>query len=175
MMRVLSRTAHAATAGALCVLLFSGTARAQGTVSITPTVTGGGSALFHYSYTVTNNTSTELAIVSFQSLFGSAVTNTAAPAGFFTSYDSGNGFISFAPDQSGTGSFAPNSTVGAFTFDSPFAATAVPFSAMDIGGTEITGTTLAPAPEPGVLAPLAIGALGLGLLGVRARRRASAS
>lgn len=163
-----------ALAGALCALLSSGAARAQGTVSVTPTVTGGG-ALFHYSYTVTNATAEELAIVSFPTLGNAAVTNTAAPAGFFTSYDSGNGFISFAPDQSGTGMFAAGSTVGAFTFDSPFGAVPTQFSALDVSGNEITGTTLAPAPEPSALATLTAGGLALGLCAVRARRRASVS
>jgi len=163
-----------ALAGALCALLSSGAAHAQGTVSVTPTVTNNGT-LFLYSYSVTNATSNELAIVSFASLVGSDVTNTAAPTGFFTSYDSGNGLISFAPDQSGTGTFAPNSTVSGFTFNSPFAATPVQFSALDTSGNTITGTTLAPAPEPGALVTLTAGAFVLGLCAVRARRRASVS
>ncbi len=175
-----------ALAGAVCALFSPGAVHAQtGTLTVfspAPTVSAG-TSLFNYFYVV-NYTSpdaglTDLAYVEFQAAPNAQLTNLAASPGFFTTYDPGNGFVTFLEDNDPATpqTFAANSPVS-FSFSSPFGPTAVPYDGTD-GVTNYNGTLLAPglaaAPEPGTWATLAAGVFGLGLLGIRARRRASVS
>jgi hypothetical protein len=129
------------------------TASAQ--VMVTPTITfNGSSGLYSYSYSVVNGSSNTLAIVSFGAMPGPlTVQSPMAPFGFITTYDSGNGFISFLEDNNpGTPqTFAPGSTVRPFTFTSTFAPGTTTFQALDIFGNSFTGVTQAP-----VLGPVAV-------------------
>jgi len=143
------RVARLLAAGSvLGSILLSGSAHAQ-QVAVTPTVTANGS-FFNYSYSVFNGAPANLVFVAFQTplLERDAATNLAAPAGFGTHFDSGDGFISFAPDDPNSPNpqqrFAPGSIVAPFTFDSPFAPLAVSFMAFDVNGIQYIGTTLAP-------------------------------
>lgn len=165
-----------AWANVLCALLLPGVARAQ-QVTVTPTVTANGT-LFEYSYSVFNGAPSELADISFETgARGNEITNTTAPAGFFTTYDGGNGFVSFDPDSdSATPSFTPGGTVAPFTFTSLLGPSQVQFSALDVDGNSYVGMTLAPSiaatPEPSAPLIFGAGALGLALLGARRRRLA---
>lgn len=158
-----------------CVLcgLLAGSVHAQ-QVTVTPTVTSNG-ALFDYSYSVFNGAPSEIGVISFQTLDNvQAVTSPAAPPGFLTSFDDGNGFISFGQDTDPdtSQSFAPDSTVAPFTFTSRFAPGQVAFEAFDVDGNRYVGTTLAPAaaPEPNALLVFGTGVLGLSLIAARRRR-----
>ncbi len=124
-------------------------------VLVTPTVTFDGS-VYTYSYSVMNGSPNTLAIVSFGAMPAASFTvqNLTAPMGFLATYDSGNGFVSFLEDNNPATlqTFAPGSTVSAFTLTSTFAPGATTFEALDIFGNTYTGVTVAPIPEPGVLA-----------------------
>ncbi|MEP6821600.1 MAG: hypothetical protein ABI946_04545 [Chthoniobacterales bacterium] len=124
-------------------------------VLVTPTVTFNGS-VYTYSYSVMNGSPNTLAIVSFGAMPAASFTvqNLTAPMGFLATYDSGNGFVSFLEDNNPATlqTFAPGSTVSAFTFTSTLAPGATTFEALDIFGNTYTGVTVAPVPEPGVVA-----------------------
>ncbi len=175
-----------ALAGALCALFSAIPAHAQGTgalfvLSPAPTVSTDGT-LFNYfyvvNYTSPDNGMTDLADVEFQVAPNAQLTNLAASTGFFTAYDSGNGFVTFLEDNNPATPQTFSNTSATFSFSSPLGPTVVPYDGMD-GVTTYNGTLLAPglaaAPEPGTLVSLAAGVLGLGLLAVRARRRAAVS
>ena len=99
---------------------------------------------FLYSYMVTNNTDRELVIISIEVPSDpAAVANLTAPAGFAASFDSGLGVVDFVMD---TSTFSGMSTVGSFTLESPLGAGPVNFTALDMDGGELTGTTEGPAP-----------------------------
>jgi hypothetical protein len=134
------------------------TAAAQ--VAVQPTITFNTSTgMFTYSYSVVNNTSNTLAIISFGTSPAGPTTvqNLTSPMGFGASYDTGNGFVSFFEDTNpGTPqTFAPGSTVSPFVFTSPFAPGPRTFQALDVNGNTFTGTTQAPIPEPSVVSLLA--------------------
>ncbi len=170
-------------AGALCALFSPGLARAQ--VTITSTVTSAG-PLFTYNYGVTNNALpdpngfNDLAIVTFAATPGvGSVLNPTAPTGFLISFDSGNGLISFLEDNNAGGpTFAPQTTISGFSFQSLFGPGRTTFDVFDASGNEFTGpvtSAIGPAvvPEPGTWLALGMGAAGIGILAVR-RKRASA-
>ena len=99
---------------------------------------------FLYSYMVTNNTDMELVIITIEVPSDpTAVMNLSAPTGFSASFDSGLGVVDFVMD---TSMFSGMSTVGSFTFESPFGAGSANFTALDMDGVELTGTTEAPVP-----------------------------
>ncbi len=175
-----------APAGALCALLFSQVAHAQATGTLTvfspaPTVSASGS-LFNYFYVV-NYTSpdaglTDLAYVEFQAAPDAQLSNLGASPGFFTSYDPGNGFVTFLEDNDPATPQTFSDGPVSFSFSSPFGPSTVPYDGTD-GVSSYSGTLLAPAiapaPEPSAPVSLAAGIFGLGLLAVRARRRAAVS
>lgn len=140
-------------AAVFCVLLLPAAARAQ--VTVDPTVTSV-APLFHYDYSVTNNESEDLAIVS---LFGialdpGAIQNLTAPTGFLANFDTGLGIVDFLGDAD---VFATGATVSGFSFDSPYGPQTMDFSALSVLGTSYSGSTQGPAgnvsvvPEPGSL------------------------
>lgn len=140
----------------LCV---PATASAQ--LLVTPMVTFNmGTGVYTYSYSVFNGGANALAIVSFGGMPSGAFTvqNLTAPMGFLSTYDSGNGFVSFLEDNNPATlqTFAPGTTVSPFTFTSTFAPGNTTFQALDIFGNTFSGTTQAPIPEPGTLALLAL-------------------
>jgi hypothetical protein len=145
-------------------------------VAVQPTITfNTTTGLFTYSYSVANNTSNTLAIISFGTSPAGPTTvqNLTSPMGFSASYDTGNGFVSFFEDSSsGTPqTFAPGSTTSAFVFTSAFAPGTTTFQALDITGNTFTGVTQAPIPEPGVVSLLAL-AVPAGAFLVYRRRKA---
>lgn len=173
-----------ALAGACCALFSPGAVHAQtaGTLTVVspaPTVSAG-QPLFNYFYVV-NYTSpdaglTDLAFVEFQAAPNAQLTNLAASPGFFTAYDPSNGFVTFLEDNDPATPQTFSSGPASFSFSSPLGPTTVPYDGTD-GVSNFNGTLLAPglaaAPEPSAFVSLAAGVLGLGLLAVRARRRAS--
>lgn len=142
-------------AAALALWLLPGAARGQ--VLITPEVTRDGS-LYHYHYTVTNHTLSDLSLITIQTVAGADVAlNPVAPDGFQLIYDSGNGLLSFAPadpDNGGT-MFEAGQACSGFHFRSPLRPGWARFSALDVNGQKaFSGATMAPVPEPGSLAML---------------------
>ena len=141
------------TCAALAALALPTVGNAQ--IGIKTTVTSVGS-LFHYDYTLTNNTANEIAIFTLEGLPASsnAVLNLTAPTGFQASFDSGLGLLSFIGD---TKFFSPGTTSPDFVFDSPFQPRTSTFTALDVTGTEIKGSATAPSavPEPGAVSLLA--------------------
>lgn len=170
-----------ALAGAFGILLSAGSARAQLQVVVAPTVTQTG-ALFNYSYSITNFTSVDLAIVNISGLppESDTATSLTAPTGFQTTFDSGNGIMSFSPVAStdpNAPTFGAGTTVSGFSFSSVFSPSAVSFDTLDANGASSTGTTLGPAgapvPEASTLVSLGLGLSVLTLIAVR--RRAAAA
>jgi hypothetical protein len=161
---------------ALCLggIVFAGVANVSAQVAVNPTVSFNlSTGVYTYSYSVFNGTNNSLAIISFGASPSGPTTvqNLTAPTGFFATYDSGNGFISFLEDSSpGTPQmFAPGSTVAPFTLTSMFAPGATSFQALDIFGNTFTGVTQAPIPEPGVFALAALAIPGFAVLLYRRR------
>jgi hypothetical protein len=163
--------------GALLLTLGTlGAADAQ--IIVTPTITLV-SGLYHYDYSITNNTGADLfaldIAVSPDAAAGTQVIrNLAAPVGFTTSQDSVLGIVSFLED---TGTFSTTPQNG-FMFDSPlapasstFTGNLVPSSTSPGPISTQGGRTRAPVtPEPGSLA--VFGALAAsGLLAVRRKSR----
>jgi hypothetical protein len=115
--------------------------------------------------------------LSVPALEGAVLLNPATfPTGFQIVFDPGLGLVSFLEDLEDPlaptpQSFAPQTTVGGFTFNSPFGPQGTSFMATVLpNGNTISGTTLGPSviPEPGTLTLLGI-ALSPGLLAVRRR------
>ena len=160
-------------AGALCALSAAPAAHAQLVTSI---FTQNGS-LFHYNYTINNNTPTDFVDITLSLTPGTNVLNLVAPVGFTPAYDPGSGDLDFLAGTNAMGGpqdFTPGSTFSGFAFDSPLTPQTLPFTASDQNLTPTPGTTLAPraaaVPESGTLA-LALLA-GPGLLLIARRRRA---
>ncbi len=151
-------------------------ARAQ--ITVTPTITNNGTT-FTYSYSVFNGSGVDLSLIQFQTIKQqNALTNLQAPLGFDINFDPGNGFVTFFEDNdpNTTQSFAPNSTIAPFTFDSAFGPAETAFSGLDDNGGGFAGTTMAPSvmavPEPGTLPLLGL-TLAPGLL-LASRRHSTA-
>ncbi|MDQ6764488.1 MAG: hypothetical protein M3Z22_00065 [Verrucomicrobiota bacterium] len=164
----------------LCVAgVFLGSAHsASAQVLVTPVVTFNvGTGVYTYTYSVTNNSANTLAIISFGARPATAFTvqNRTAPMGFISTYDSGNGLVSFLEDNNPATpqTFAPGSTVSPFSFTSTFGPGATTFQALDIFGNTFTGVTQAPIPEPGVLALCALAVPMLGILLFRRKVRSA--
>ena len=165
-----------ALAGAFGALFSAGSARAQ--VLVTPTVTPMGS-LFNYSYSITNLSAADLAIINVNGLAmdPTTATNLMAPAGYQITFDPNLGIASFLPGLSNSSTFGPGSIVSGFSFDSAFAPSAVTFDTLDANGSASTGTTVGPAavPEASTLVSLGAGLSVLAFIAVRRRRTVSAS
>ncbi len=168
-----------ALAGTVGILFSAGAAYAQVQVTVAPTVTVNG-GLYNYSYTVTNFTATELALVNLNNLplVPGALFDFSAPAGFqFGSipYDSTVGIETFLPDSSANpGMFASGSTISGFSFSSAFGPGAVSFDTQDINGANpVNGMTIGPnaaVPEASTLVSLGAGLALLTFVAVRRRR-----
>ncbi len=176
--------------GAICAFLAPGIAHGQALV-VSPTVSPFNGVFYHYSYSVTNDTTQgydypviTLGVPS-QS---SAIQNLFAPSGFNAYFDSVQGTLDFAE---GAQAFAPGATVSGFQFDSPFAPAAASWTALavDAAGLVVTdpngnpvqfqGPTLAPSapvPEASTAIPFILAIVpGLIFFGLRRRRSAAAS
>lgn len=142
------------------------TAHAQSLV-VQSNVTFNGST-YHYDYTVNNQTATDISSVTLAGLptDASAVQNLTAPATFVAFFDSGLGLLSF---QEGSAAFVAGSSVSGFGFDSAFSFSAPTYTAVDVNGMELSGTSVSAVPEPSTYA--LIGALvALGFVVYRKRR-----
>jgi hypothetical protein len=131
-----------------------------GTVIVNPTVTGSAGS-FLYSYTITNNTPDDPFVIDIPvPNRPSAVTNLIAPSGFKAAFDSGLGLVSFLEDSL----FFTSAPVSGFSFTSPYGPGSVLFQATTLSSSSgnvytISGPTMAPVPEPGYVAILAVLAL----------------
>lgn len=165
-----------ALAGALGALFSAGSARAQ--VLLTPTVTPMGS-LFNYSYSVTNLTTADLAVININGLVldPATATNLMSPAGYQITFDPNLGIASFLPGLDNASTFGPGSVVSGFSFDSAFAPSTVTFDTLDANNGMTAGTTVGPAavPEASTLVSLGAGLSVLAFIAVRRRRAVSAS
>jgi hypothetical protein len=128
-----------------------------GTITVTPSVTTAGS-LFHYSYTVTNGTGNDMAVLDIAVIPGAGtIQGLATPSGFVSAYDSVLGLVSFLEDSS----FFGPSPVSGFTFNSRFGPGSTTFTGTFTDGSTLTGATTGPVaaltavPEPGTPALLA--------------------
>lgn len=155
---------------ALCLAILPGFARAQ--VTVTPTVTQVANGLYHYDYTITNNTANDLFDVTIQVLPGVATAlNVTAPAGFKGFYtDNVLGLVDYTEDSA----FFTAAPLSGFTYDSLVAPQSSVFTASQLdlvngGIVTTTDTTLAAVPEPGSMALL--GSLGAAACFVIRRRR----
>ena len=167
-----------ALAGVIAALLSASTAQAD--VIVTPSLTSSGT-LFNYSYSVSNHTDTELAVINLAiPTQPDALTNLVAPDGFQIAYTPNEGFVSFleGSDPATLKTFAPGSTISGFSFSSLFGPGPVAFDTLDIAGNATNGTTTGPAapgavPEPGTLASFGIGGLLLAAAVLRRRQTQS--
>ena len=128
---------------------------------------------YTYTYSVMNSGALDdLAIVSVPAFSPLGVTNSMAPAGFSLSYDAFGGWANFIEDGSVVTpqTFAPGSTVGPFSFTTTYRPGTVNFVAYDAAGTEYTGQTVAPIPEP---ATALLGGLTAAATLLRRQRRTS--
>ena len=156
----------------LSALAFSGGARAAAVLTGNATVNVGPNN-YTYTYSVMNSgTLDDLAIVSVPAFSPLGVTNSFAPTGFSLAYDAFGGWANLIEDGSITTpqTFAPGATVGPFSFTSTYGPGPVTFVAYDAAGTEYTGQTVAPIPEP---ATALLGGLAAAAALVRRQRRTS--
>jgi hypothetical protein len=135
------------------------------TVNTTVTPTGG---LFHYDYAIANGTIDDAFLVDIHVAHNpSYIQNLMAPSGFQTAFDPNLGLVSFLED---TAMFT-STPLGGFSFDSPLAPMSSTFTASLVDSSSniytVSGSALAPVPEPGYFAVLA----GLGILAIGIRKR----
>lgn len=160
-------------AAGLAILAMAIGSSAQAQVSLNSAFTFNmGTGLYTYSYGVTNSGAFDLAIVDVNVAPNAGLTNLTAPTGFFATYDPGLGIVSFLEDADFTTpqTFAPASTVSAFTFMSRVGPSPTTFAALDVTGNTTTGVTTGPIPEPATL--LWGAAVAVVTLGSRKRRAA---
>ena len=124
---------------------------------VSPTITSLSNGLYHYNYTITNNTGQDIYLIDINTAHqANAVTNLLAPTGFQKAFDSGLGLVSFLED---TSSFSTTPLSG-FQFDSIFQGGQVLFAGdyldNNFNNQIVSGTTRGPVstPEPGSLAIL---------------------
>ena len=106
---------------------------------------------YTYTYSVMNTGMDDLVLVSVRSFSPLGVSGPFAPTGFSLTFDPSQGWANFMEDGSilTSETFAPGTTVGLFSFTSPYGPGAADFVAYDVSGTEFSGLTVAPVPEPG--------------------------
>lgn len=109
-----------------------------------------GTNLYTYTYSIENSGPQVLALISIPGNATANIAGVLTPTGFSLNFDAFQGFISFTEDNDVTTdqSFAVGLTISPFQFTSPLAPGTVTFTAFDIEGTEFTGSTIAPIPEP---------------------------
>lgn len=138
-------------------------------------VTPIGGGLFHFEFSVTNNTIDDIVLVSVDVPTGDASIGATllAPLGFLASYDSGLGIIDFLE---GTDLFSVGTTITGFSFDSvlgPGNGEFDDFSGLTVNGDTFSGTVetivVAAVPEPSPVALVALGAAVL--IGLRVRHQ----
>ena len=148
---------------------FTGTARSAVTVNSNVSFSSG---VYTYSYTITNSgTLFDIATIDLPIAPGAMITDLFAPAGFgIISDGSPVNLVSLFEDSdaSTTPRFAPDSTNGTFSFQSPTAPSLVTFSALDVNGDTYTGVTQSAVPEPSSL--LFIASTLVPILASRSRR-----
>lgn len=137
---------------------------ARGAVSVINTVTfNAGTNLYEYSYSIQNTGLLDLILISVPTSIASNVTGIASPTGFTLTFDPSQGQLNFNEDNDifTDQTFAPSTTVSPFSFSSPLAPGSTTFTAFDVEGTEFTGTTTSPVPEPSasLLSGIAIASL----------------
>lgn len=148
------------------VFALGGAAHAAVSIVGTFSLTGG---VYTYSYSVTNSGSPDdLTFIDIPVGSSFLITNLTAPTGFGILTDLN--LVTFYEDADlGTPqTFAPNSTVQFFTYDSTGVPFAVTYTANDSQGNSFTGQTIAAIPEPSGL--LLIAAAALPMLAIRRRR-----
>lgn len=129
-------------------------------LTVTPMTTSNG-GLFHYDYTISNDTTTDFSLVTIEvAARPDAVQNLVIPNGFLSSFDASLGLLDFGgADSPG---FTAGATFSGFAFDSPLQPEASSFTALRLDANEnpvtLTGQTLAPTavPEPSSLVGLAL-------------------
>lgn len=156
------------------LLLCASQARAALIVQSTVTPAGGG--LFHYEFSVTNNTIDDVVFVSIDAVPGdlNIGASLVTPVGFLGSYDSGLGLVDFLEF---TDLFAIGTTRSGFSFDSAFGPgagrfdtfTALTSNLSALDGPIDTVVVVPGVPEPTTAALLALGVFGLA--GSRTARR----
>jgi hypothetical protein len=122
-------------------------------VTLTQIITFDGMTnLYHYSYSIENTGTEDLILVTVPTDSSADITALSPPTGFSMTYDPSQGVVNFFEDSDlfTNQTFSPGSVITPFEFDSPFAPVAVTFTAFDVTGTEFTGSTLSPVPEPTV-------------------------
>ena len=129
-------------------------------VTVVPTTTFD-DGLFHYDYTISNNTTNDFLLVTLDvAAQPNAIQNLATPDGFVAIFDAGLGLLDFGGEDSP--GFSAGSTFTGFEFDSPFQPEVSSFTALRLDTNEnpvtFTGRTSAPTavPEPSTIAGLAI-------------------
>ncbi len=157
----------------LGALAFSATSRGQ--ITLTPTITNLGGGLLSYQYSVSNTSLFDFSAISINVIAApGAVQNLIAPSGFSAFFDPGLGQVDFVEN---TQNFGAGTTVGGFSFISPFAPQTASFTALRLDGSgnpiTTTGSVLAPAPvpEPATVFLLAAGLAGLAALQFGRRRK----
>ena len=159
----------------IVLTIFIAFSTAQATLLVNAIVTPTNGGLFDYDFSVTNNGTEDVSIVSIPDApFGELTIDLTlvAPVGYLASYDSGLGIIDFLED---TDLFTVGSTRNGFAFtsasgpDSNF----MTFDALTIDGNLISGQIRkdlrpgAVVPEPGTIVLLAFG---LGCLFLRSSK-----
>lgn len=142
----------------LYVLVVPNSAQAA-TLTVTPTTSSGD--LFHYDYTISNNTTTDFSLITIDvAAQPDAIQNLVTPNGFLSNFDAGLGLLDFGGEDSP--GFTAGATFSGFAFDSPLQPEASSFMALRLDANEnpvtLTGLTLAPTavPEPSSLVGLAL-------------------
>jgi hypothetical protein len=158
----------------IAVILFAAAASmaTAGPVVVNATVTPLG-PLFHYDYSITNNTGDDLLIVDITvPKDPSLVSGLTAPSGFQAAFDSGLGLVSFLEDSS----FFTASPIEGLAFDSPNSPAASSFDATvfnaALGLYTVPGPTVSPVvvPEPGYAPVLAVLALAFSMFLLSGRK-----
>jgi hypothetical protein len=127
------------------------------------------SSLYDYSYTIQNTGAIDLVQISLFTSSSANVTGISPATGFDLTYDPFAQILDFRLDQSlfTEQTFAAGTTTSPFRFQSPLAPGQRDFIGYDEAGTEFTGTTIAPVPEPSITL---LGGLAIALTAIRRRR-----
>jgi hypothetical protein len=119
-------------------------------LTVEPSVTAS-AGMFHYNYTVSNNTASDISVITLAGLFSApnAVQHLVAPTGFGALFDPGVSLLSFFEDAQ---SFTAGGSFGGFMFDSPYAPGAGTYEAISIFGDVTNGRATVPSSIPTISA-----------------------